>query len=55
MPIPGLAQDSGDAAHGVVYQEPSEDVADISVFHEPLAPLWHVDSGASIRPGVDSA
>ena len=38
MPIPGLAQDTGDAAHVVVYQEPSEDVADVSVFHEPLAP-----------------
>ena len=38
MPIPGLAQDTGDAAHVVVSQEPSEDVADVSVFHEPLAP-----------------
>src|SRR5215831_8004021 len=38
MPIPGLAQDTGDAANVVVYQEPSEDVADVSVFYGPLAP-----------------
>jgi uncharacterized protein DUF6600 len=38
MPRPGLAQDTGDAARVVVYQEPLEDVADVSVFYEPLAP-----------------
>src|SRR5712691_2647592 len=37
-PIPGLAQDTRDAADVVVYQEPPEDVADVSVFYEPLAP-----------------
>ena len=37
-PIPGLAQDSRDAADIVVSQEPQADVADVSVFYEPLAP-----------------
>jgi DNA segregation ATPase FtsK/SpoIIIE-like protein len=37
-PIPGLAQDSREDADVVVYQEPPEDVADVSVFYEPLAP-----------------
>ena len=38
IPAPGLAQDIRDAADVVVYQEPSGDVADVSVFYEPLAP-----------------
>jgi uncharacterized protein DUF6600 len=38
MLVPALAQDTGDAANAVVYQEPPEDVADVSVFYEPLAP-----------------
>jgi hypothetical protein len=37
-PIPGLAQGTRDTADVVVYQEPPEDVADVSVFYEPLAP-----------------
>jgi len=37
-PIPGLAQDTRDAADVVVYQGPPEDVADVRVFYEPLAP-----------------
>ena len=37
-PVPGVAQDTRDAADVVVYQEPPEDVADVSVFYEPLAP-----------------
>jgi Family of unknown function (DUF6600) len=37
-PVPGLAQDTRDAADVVVYQEPPGDVADVSVFYEPLAP-----------------
>jgi hypothetical protein len=37
-PVPGLAQDTRDTADVVVYQEPPEDVADVSVFYEPLAP-----------------
>ena len=37
-PVPGLAQDTRDAADVVVYQEAPEDVADVSVFYEPLAP-----------------
>ncbi len=38
-PVPGLAQDTRDAADVVVSQEPQEDVADVSVFYEPLAPF----------------
>ena len=34
MPVPALAQDTGDTAHMVT----PEDVADVSVFYEPLAP-----------------
>jgi Family of unknown function (DUF6600) len=37
-PVPGLAQDTRGTADVVVYQEPPEDVADVSVFYEPLAP-----------------
>jgi hypothetical protein len=37
-PVPGLAQDTRDAAEAVVYQEPPQDVADVRVFYEPLAP-----------------
>jgi hypothetical protein len=37
-PVPSLAQDTQDAADMVVYQEPPQDVPDVSVFYEPLAP-----------------
>jgi hypothetical protein len=38
-PAPGLAQDTQDAVDVEVSEEPQEDVADVSVFYEPLAPF----------------
>jgi hypothetical protein len=38
-PAPGLAQDTQDAADVEVSQELQEDVVDVSVFYEPLAPF----------------
>jgi hypothetical protein len=38
-PVPSLAHPIRDATDVVIYQDPQEDVADVSVFYEPLAPF----------------